>query len=168
METEKKVYARYYIVRELKTMWRGDAAETGSLFREFVITSNQFTSTLGTFQVYGLEGASGGIKDGKFSPSDAEPTLLFDEDFNGLDAAAKQFEHLVKEGGRRDSNRSRRWRCSNSKINYEVRASPRSSIITMAYTDAQSTREAYRRGFSRSDANTACGRSYLFLICSTS
>ena len=78
-------------------MWRGDAAEAGSPFREFVITSNEFNSTLGTFQVFGLEGASGGIEGGKFAPSDTEPTVLFDEDFNGLDKAAKQFDLLVSE-----------------------------------------------------------------------
>lgn len=80
-----------------QTMWRGDAAEFGSPFREFVITSNEFNSTLGTFQVFGLEGASGGIKDGKFAQSDAEATVLFDKDFNGLDEAAKQFDQLVSE-----------------------------------------------------------------------
>ncbi len=101
MATAKKHYARYYIVRGLQTMWAGDAAQAGSLFREFVITSNEFSSTLGTFQVYGLEGASGGIKAGKFAPSDAEPTVLFDKDFNGLDLAAKQFEELVAEAQKR-------------------------------------------------------------------
>jgi hypothetical protein len=97
MATAKKHYARYYIVRDVQTMWRGDAAEVGSPFREFVITSNEFNSTLGTFQVFGLEGASGGIEDGKFAPSDAEPTVLFDKDFSGLDSAIKQFEQLVTE-----------------------------------------------------------------------
>jgi hypothetical protein len=97
MATAKKHYARYYIVRGLQTMWAGDAANPGSLFREFVITSNEFNSTQGKFQVYGLEGASGGIKDGKFAASDAEPTVLFDQDFDGLDSAAKQFEQLVGE-----------------------------------------------------------------------
>jgi hypothetical protein len=100
MATAKKHYARYYIVRGMQTMWRGDAAQAGSPFREFVITSNEFNSTQGTFQVYGLEGASGGIKDGKFAPSDTEPTVLFDKDFNGLDPAAKQFEQLI-EGAQR-------------------------------------------------------------------
>jgi hypothetical protein len=97
MATAKKHYARYYIIRGHQTMWRGDAAEHGSPFREFVITSNEFNSTLGTFQVFGLEGASGGIKDGKFAQSDAEPRVLFDKDFNGLDEAAKQFDQLVSE-----------------------------------------------------------------------
>lgn len=78
-------------------MWRGDAAEPGSPFREFVITSSEFNSTIGTFQVFGLEGASGGIKDGRFAQSDAEPTVLFDQDFSGLDAAVKQFDQLVSD-----------------------------------------------------------------------
>ncbi len=97
MATAKKHYARYYIVRGLQTMWRGDAAEVGSPFREFVITSNEFNSTLGTFQVFGLEGAGGGIKDGKFAASDTEPTVLVDKDFDGLDSAVKQFNQLVTE-----------------------------------------------------------------------
>ncbi len=97
MATAKKHYARYYIVRGHATMWRADAAEAGSPFRQFVITSNEFNSTLGTFQVLGLEGVSGGIKDGKFAQSDAEPTVLFDKDFNGLDEGANQFDQLVSE-----------------------------------------------------------------------
>jgi hypothetical protein len=104
MARAKKHYARYYIVRGLQTMWRGDAAESGSPFREFVITSNEFNSTLGTFQVFVLEGASGGIKDGKFAASDAEPTVLFDEDFDGLDSAVKQFDRLVTEAQQQGFN----------------------------------------------------------------
>lgn len=95
MATAKKHYARYFIVRGDQTMWAGDAATPGSLFRQFVITSNEFTSTQGTFQVYGLEGASAGIKDKRFATSDVEPTILFDKDFNGLDLAVKQFDQLV-------------------------------------------------------------------------
>jgi hypothetical protein len=34
MATAEKHYARYYIVRGLQAMWRGDAAEAGSPFRE--------------------------------------------------------------------------------------------------------------------------------------
>jgi hypothetical protein len=101
MATAKKAYARYYIVRGEQTMWAGDAAKPGSLFRQFVITSNEFNSTLGTFQVLGLEGASGGIKDGKFAPTDTEPTVLFDQDFNGLDSAAKQFDQLIADAQQR-------------------------------------------------------------------
>jgi hypothetical protein len=95
--TAKKHYARYYIVRDLETMWRGDPAEVGSRFRTLVITSNAFTSTDATFQVYALEGASAGVKDKKFAPSDEEPTVLFDKDFHGADSAAKEFDRLVTE-----------------------------------------------------------------------
>jgi len=101
MATAKKVYARYYIVRDNQTMWTGDAANPGSLFRQFVITSNEFNSTLGIFQVLGLEGASGGIKDGKFAPSDTEPTVLFDQDFDGLDSAAEQYHQLIVDAQKR-------------------------------------------------------------------
>src|SRR6202021_3766602 len=101
MATAKKAYASYYIVRGHQTMWAGGAANTGALFREFVITSNEFNSTLGTFQVYGLEGASGGIKGGKFARSDAEPAVLFDKDFDDLDSAAKQFDHLIADAQQR-------------------------------------------------------------------
>jgi hypothetical protein len=78
-------------------MWRGDASEPGSFFREFVITSNQIFSTTGTFQVYGLEGIGGGFKDGKLAASDKEPTVLFDKDFDGLPAAVKELSRLIKE-----------------------------------------------------------------------
>ena len=101
MATAKKAYARYYIVRGNQTMWANDAANPGSLFRQFVITSNEFNSTLGIFQVLGLDGASGGIMDGKFAPSDTEPTVLFDQDFNGLDSAAKQFDQLIVDAQQR-------------------------------------------------------------------
>jgi Type II/IV secretion system protein len=76
-------------------MWRGDPAQIGSRFRTFVITSNEFNSTQGTFQVYGLEAASAGIKDKRLAASDEEPAILFDKDFNGLDSAAKEFDRLV-------------------------------------------------------------------------
>jgi len=82
-------------------MWHADPAKAGSLFREFVITSNEFNSTQGKFQLYGLEGASGGIKDGKFAASDEEPKVLFDEDLDGLDAAANKFRELVTEAEKR-------------------------------------------------------------------
>jgi hypothetical protein len=97
MDKERKPYARYCIVRELLTMWSGDAADTGSLFRQFVITSNEFTSTVGTFQLFGLEGASAGVKDGKFATSDEDPKVLFDKDFDGVESAVKHFEELVSD-----------------------------------------------------------------------
>lgn len=97
MANAKKTYARYFIVRGFQALWRGDAATPGSLFREFVITSNEFASTQGMFQLYGIEAAGGGIKDGRLVPSAQEPTVLFDKDFDGLDSAAKQFHQLIAE-----------------------------------------------------------------------
>ena len=105
MATAKKHYARYFIVRGNQTMWAGHAATPGSLFRQFVITSNELTSTQGTFQVYGLEGASAGIKDRRLATSDVEPTVLFDKDFNGLDFAAKQFDSWWQTLNKEDSVR---------------------------------------------------------------
>jgi len=51
MEKERKFYARYYIIRGQKALWKGGPAEHGSQYRNIVITSNQFTSTQGKFQV---------------------------------------------------------------------------------------------------------------------
>jgi hypothetical protein len=91
----RKHYSRYYIVRGNQALWMGDPAADGSKFRQFLITSNEFNSTVGTFQVYGLAGTGSGIKDGKLATSDEEPTVLFDEDFDGLEAATKKFSELV-------------------------------------------------------------------------
>lgn len=99
-ETKKGPYARYFFVRGHLTMWRDDPAEPGSLFREFLITSNEFTSTLGRFQVYGLEAESAGIKDGRFAASDDEPTILYDNDFDGLKAASDEFHKLIADAER--------------------------------------------------------------------
>lgn len=93
----RKHYSRYFIVRGNQTLWKGDAAEKGSQFRQFVITSNEFNSTLGTFQVYGLEGTGNGIQNGKFATSDDEPRVLFDQDFVGLEAAGNKFGDLIKQ-----------------------------------------------------------------------
>lgn len=95
MARAHKHYSRYYLVRGNQALWRGNPAEDGSKFRQFLITSNEFNSTLGTFQVYGLEGTGKGIQNGKFATSDEEPTVLFDGDFNGLEPASKKFSELV-------------------------------------------------------------------------
>jgi hypothetical protein len=98
MANAKKIYNRYPIVRRSKRMRRGGLAEPGSLFREFVITSHEYPpSTLGTFQVYGLQGGAGVLKDGKLVPSDEEPAVLFGKDFDDLDSATKQFDQLIAE-----------------------------------------------------------------------
>ena len=97
MARGRKPYARYFIVRGHQATWAGNPTQDGARFRQFVITSNEFNSTQGTFQVYGLEGIGKGVKDGKLATSDEEPRVLFDEDFQGLDAAAKKFQALVAE-----------------------------------------------------------------------
>jgi hypothetical protein len=97
MARARKHYSRYFIVRGIQTLWKGDPAERGSQFREVIITSNEFNSTLGTFQVYGLEGVGNGIQNGKFATSDDEPRVLFDQDLEGLEAAGKKFGELIKQ-----------------------------------------------------------------------
>jgi hypothetical protein len=92
-----KNYARYYIVRDNQALWRGGPAESGAQFRQVVITSNEWNSTHGLFQVYAIEGTGKGILEGKLAVSDQEPTLLFDGDFQGLDAATKECNQLMQE-----------------------------------------------------------------------
>jgi hypothetical protein len=50
----------------------------------------------GIFQVYALEGVGKGIVGGKLSTL-PNPSVLFDRDFTGLDAAIEKFRGLVKE-----------------------------------------------------------------------
>ncbi|SRR5258708_5185566 len=97
MPKERKPYARYYIIRGHQALWKGDPAESGAQFRQLVITSNEFNSTQGTFQVYGLEGTGNGIRDGKFATSGDDPKVLFDDDFNGLQAAVQRFTRMLEE-----------------------------------------------------------------------
>ena len=49
---------------------------------------------VGIFQVYALEGTSNEVVEGKLSPG-PNPKVLIDEDFEGLEAAAKKFEHFI-------------------------------------------------------------------------
>ena len=71
--------------------------EAGSQFRSIAITTDQFNSTVVIFQVLALEGIGKGVKDGKFVGSEDDPKILFDKDFNGLDAAAQKFGELAKD-----------------------------------------------------------------------
>ncbi len=97
MKKERKFYARYPIVRGHQALWRGNAAEAGSQFRSVIITSNEFNSTEGTFQVYVLEGIGKGIQDGKFAGAEDDPQLLMDEDFEGLDTACKKLKEIIED-----------------------------------------------------------------------
>ena len=95
MKKDRKVYSRYIFNRGLQTLWKGDASVAGSPFRSIAITSDEFNSTQGTFQILALEGLGKGVHDGKFAGSDGDPKILFDEDVKGLDAAGKRFDELV-------------------------------------------------------------------------
>jgi hypothetical protein len=97
MKKERKIYSRYVFNRGLQTLWKGDAAENGSQFRSIAITSDEFNSTQGIFQVLALQGIGKGIQDGKFTGSKDEPEVLLDQDFRGLDEAGKKFDELVAE-----------------------------------------------------------------------
>ncbi len=94
---KRKHYARYYIVRGHQALWKGDPSESGAQFRQVAITSNEWNSTQGIFQVYGLEGTGKGIVGGKLAVSDNDPAILFEGDFQGLDAAGKKFQQMVQE-----------------------------------------------------------------------
>jgi hypothetical protein len=96
MNMAKKSYARYFIIRGNHALWNGDPAVSGSQFRQVVITSNEWNSTEGTFQVYAIEGTGRGIVGAELSVL-LEPTVLFDGDFQGLDAAGEKFERIVNE-----------------------------------------------------------------------
>jgi hypothetical protein len=95
VEKERKIYSRYVFNRGLQTLWKGDAAKTGSQFRSIAITSDEFNSTQGIFQLLALEGIGEGIQDGKFAGSNDDPKVLFDNDFRSLDEAGKKFDELV-------------------------------------------------------------------------
>ena len=97
MPNERKPYARYYIIRGHQALWKGDPSEKGAQFRQLVITSNEFNSTQGIFQLYGLEGTGDGIRNGKLAISESDPKILIDADFNGLDEAVRKFTQIVKE-----------------------------------------------------------------------
>jgi hypothetical protein len=95
MEKERKIYSRYVFNRGLQTLWKGDADKTGSQFRSIAITSDEFNSTQGIFQVLALEGIGRGIQDGKFTSLQNDPKVLFDKDFGDLDEAGKKFDEFI-------------------------------------------------------------------------
>ena len=109
MKKERKIYARYIIVRDFQALWKGDAAEAGSLFRSIVITSDEFTFTHGIFQVYVLEGIGKGVQHGKFAGAEDDPQLLVDEDFQGLEAAAQKFAAMVRDSEAKGFKRINLW-----------------------------------------------------------
>jgi hypothetical protein len=95
MPEKKEIFSRYYIVRGNRTLWVGNAVEDGARFRQVCITSNEWASPFGVFQVYCLQGTGQGLKDGTLHVG--PPELLFDNDFQGQADAEKQFAELVKQ-----------------------------------------------------------------------
>jgi len=95
--TDKRIYSRYYINRGNVVLWKGKPAEPGSLFRQTVITSDAWNSTVATFQVSMLEGTSKGIKNGGIDIDDDEVKILFDEDRKGLKSATEKATELIKQ-----------------------------------------------------------------------
>jgi len=115
MEKERKIYSRYVFNRGLQTLWKGAAGKTGSQFRSIAITSDEFNSTRGIFQVLALEGFGEGIQDGKFSGSKDDPKVLFDNVFRGLDEAGKKFDELVAAASARHLRKLPSWTSLTSK-----------------------------------------------------
>jgi|SRR6185437_3609652 len=95
---EKKIFARYYIVRGNQALWIGNAAENGARFRQVCMTSDEWASSFGVFQVYCLQGTSEGLERGALRVG--QPELLFDADFEGQPNADKKFQELIQEAQR--------------------------------------------------------------------
>lgn len=98
MAEDKNNFARYYIVRGNQALWIGNAAENGARFRQVCITSNDWASPFGVFQVYCLQGISQGLQNGSLQVG--PPELIFDEDFQGQADADTKFDDLVKQAER--------------------------------------------------------------------
>jgi hypothetical protein len=109
MAGERKIYSRYIINRGLTTLWKGDPATPGALYRSIVLTSPDFNSTVGQFQVLALEGVGKGVENGKFAGPQGEARVLFDEDRNGLEGAAKAFDVLVKDAEKEGFSQMTFW-----------------------------------------------------------
>jgi hypothetical protein len=98
MPEQKKVFSRYYIVRGNCALWIGNAAEGGARFRQVCMTSDDWASPFGVFQVYCLQGTGHGLKDGTLHMG--PPELLFDGDFQGQKNADKKFQELIEQAER--------------------------------------------------------------------
>lgn len=95
MQEAKKIFARYYIVRGNQSLWVGNAADDGARFRQVCITSNEWASPFGVFQVYCLQGIGQGLKYGTLHVG--PPELVFDADIDGLSRAEEKFSELVRQ-----------------------------------------------------------------------
>jgi hypothetical protein len=97
MAAKRKIYSRYIINRGLTTLWKGDPATPGALYRSIALASPDFNSTAGLFQVLALEGMGNGVENGRFAGPEGEARVLYDKDIDGLEEAAKQFDVFVKD-----------------------------------------------------------------------
>jgi hypothetical protein len=61
------------------------------------MTTDAFANTEATYQVYALEGTGNGIVNGKFAGTKGDTKMIFDKDFRGMDAAAKEFIYLTSD-----------------------------------------------------------------------
>jgi hypothetical protein len=96
MKEEKKFYAKYPFVRANQALWKGNPSEPGTQFRQVVMTSDEWMTNQGMFQVYALEAMGNGIVEGKFFIS-PNPVVLFDDDFKASETAGEKFRQIVKE-----------------------------------------------------------------------
>jgi len=90
---DKSNFARYGFIRGMETLWMGKAEQKGSRCRQVCMTSPDWASPFGTFQVYSVQGVSQGVVDGTLHTS--PPELLFDADFADYQAAEKKFSELA-------------------------------------------------------------------------
>ena len=95
LSKERKIYSRYVYNRGLQVLWKGAAAVVGSKRRSIALNSDDLNSTHATFQALALEGIGQGIRHGKFAGTDGDPKVLYDQDIDGLEDAAKKFDELV-------------------------------------------------------------------------
>jgi hypothetical protein len=100
MVSERKIYARYIYNCGLRTYWKGDASKAGSQFRSIAMTTDAFANTEAVYQVYALEGTGNGVVNGKFAGTKGDTSVIFDKDFQGMDAKAKQFAEVANDAQR--------------------------------------------------------------------
>ena len=80
--------------------------------------TDAFNSTVAQCQVYELQGVSKGIANGKFAGTEDQPTLLFDQDYNTLEEAAKQVRELTSQAEQEGFRQTTLW----DQIEFEEKA----------------------------------------------
>jgi len=92
---EEKRFAKHSFFRRIQALWIGNPAKNGARFREAGMTSDDWMSPFGAFQVYCVQADSHGLVDGGLRTG--PPELLFDADFQDQVEADRKFEELVRE-----------------------------------------------------------------------